>query len=201
MNPPAPSASIRDGALLRRRLADELAARGDLRTPAWRVAVESVPREVFAPEWFERVDTERGTMWAPVVGDAATLARVYEDVTLVTQLDNGVRPRDATGPVFGVPSSSTLPGLVVGMLVGDGPQLDHVLDVDGSFATLLPQRDGSWRVREGGPRRLWDLAERAAAAWRVQGSPAVDAFRLSITPDRQTVHLPDNSLTWDLPRG
>ncbi|MGW9211327.1 ATP-grasp peptide maturase system methyltransferase [Embleya sp. NPDC055664] len=381
MNAPSSPVSAADAVALRRRLADRLAAAGDLRGPAWRAAVEAVPREVFAPAWFERVDTERGTMWSPVIGGAATLARVYEDATLVTQLDGGVAPGDVEGPVFGAPSSSsTLPGLVVGMLedlgvedgdrvleigsgtgystallarrlgddlvtsievdpetarraaaalkaagfephlvvgdgldgvpdrapfdrlvatcsvreiprawlkqsrpgtvilanltgwlyafgqarvtvtgpgravgeflsgtvsfmparrhsppaldtgaapaaagsgrptelgpeilrnwvgrfvlqgvlpnsqqvtaqVGDGPFLDHVLDVDGSHATLLPQDDGSWRVREGGPRRLWSLAERAVTAWRAQGSPPIDAFRLSIAPDRQTIHL------------
>ncbi|MFJ8745864.1 ATP-grasp peptide maturase system methyltransferase [Embleya sp. NPDC127516] len=391
MNPPASPETTPDRGALRRRLADRLAAAGDLRSPPWRAAVESVPREVFAPEWFERVDTEHGTMWSPVLGDAATPERVYEDTTLVTQLDDKVRPRDVAGPVFGTPSSSsTLPGLVVGMLedlrvedgdrvleigsgtgystallarrlgddrvtsievdpetarraasalkatglephlvvgdgldgvpdrapydrliatcsvreiprpwleqsrpgtivlanltgwlyafgqtrltvtepghaigeflpgtvsfmvarrhappgldtraalaadtpgrptdlgpailrdwagrfvvqgalptaqhvtmqVGNGPFLDHLLDADGSHATLLPQQDGSWNVREGGPRRLWNLAEQAVTCWRAQGAPPVDAFRMSITPDRQTIHLPDDSLTWELP--
>ncbi|MFF7250718.1 hypothetical protein ACFZBU_43460 [Embleya sp. NPDC008237] len=61
-------AATEDRAALRRRLADDLTDGGDVRRAAWRVALESVPREVFVPEWFERVDTGRGTMWTPVTG-------------------------------------------------------------------------------------------------------------------------------------
>ncbi|MGC0419551.1 methyltransferase of ATP-grasp peptide maturase system [Embleya sp. AB8] len=379
------------GAALRRRLADALHDTGDIRTPAWREAVEAVPRELFVPEWFERTDTDTGTLWTPLTGEDATLEEVYADTTLVTQLDGTTRPADATGPMYGAPSSSsTLPSLVVGMLedlrvepdddvleigtgtgystallcrrlgsskvtsievdpdtahraaaalkeagyrphlitgdgldgapdrapfhriiatravrtlpaawlaqartgavilailtgrlyaygqaritalgsgeavgeflpgtisfmtarrhaagpidqraalaatgdgrptslgpdiltdwtgrfvvqgalptathmtasVGDSPTLDHLIAADGSYATLLRQYDGTWRVREGGPTRLWEHAERAVAAWRNAGSPTTDRFRLRISPAAQSVHLPDTDLSWNLP--
>lgn len=379
---------------LRRRLADALRDAGDLRSPAWHKAVEAVPREVFVSAWFHRTDTERGTLWTPMIsdaGDAAALAEVYSDTTLVTQLDGTIRPADVDGPVHGAPSSSsTMPGLVVAMLedlmvepgstvleigtgtgystallcrrlgndkvtsievdadtadraaaalkavgyhphvlhgdgldgaparapfdriiatcsvrsipetwlaqarpdavilanltgwlygfaqvrltvhesgtatgeflpdaasfmtarrhaappadtraalaatgdgrptalgpdilhdwtgrfvvqgalptathtvaaVGGAPALDHVVAPDGSYATLLRQGDGTWRVREGGPTRLWKHAEHAIAAWRDAGSPTTDHFRLDVTPTAQTVTLPGTRLTWRLP--
>lgn len=389
---PATSSAAPNGATLRRRLADGLSASGALRSAEWRAAVEAVPREVFVADWFDRDDTDRGTLWTPVTGDKAALDRVYSDVTLVTQLDGHVVPSDVADPVHGAPSSSsTLPGLVVGMLedlsvrdgdevleigtgsgystallaqrlgdrrvtsveidpntsaraatalrragyhphlvVGDGldgvpdrapftrviatcsvrrvpapwldqadtgaviltnlsgwlyaygqvrltvhgpghatgaflpghvsfmqarrdapppidsrsamagtgegrptslgpdiladwtgrfvvqgalptvqhlrtrvgddsPYLDHLIATDGSYATLLPQPDGGWRVRQGGPRPMWDRAERAVAAWRAAGSPPTAAFRLRVTPESQSVHLPHTDLAWCLP--
>lgn len=105
---------------LRRRLADEFAATGDLRMAAWRQAVEAVPREAFlGDQIYRRVDGQPATLWEPVspasVGMAAWLDLVYRNETWVTQLDG--RDRTPTGPVQGAPtSSSTLPGLVVRML-------------------------------------------------------------------------------------
>jgi methyltransferase of ATP-grasp peptide maturase system len=380
-----------DPAELRRSLADALEASGDLRTKPWRQAVEAVPREVFVPEWFDRTDTDQGTLWTPVTGEHANLTGVYADATLVTQLDGTTHPSDVDGPVFGAPSSSsTLPGLVVRMLedlgvddgndvleigtgtgystallcqrlgsghvtsvevdtgtagraaaaleqagyrpslvvgdgldgaadhapfhriiatcsvrripntwlqqarsgaviltnlsgwlygfgqarltvldnrnavggflpgtisfmtarhhqppatdhrealaatghdrptglgpevlrdwtarfvvqgalptathftasVGDGPLLAHLVAADGSYATLLPQPDGTWHVREGGPTRLWEKAERAIDAWRTVGSPSTEKFGLRITPEAQTVYLPDTDIAWNLP--
>ncbi|WP_406277856.1 ATP-grasp peptide maturase system methyltransferase [Embleya sp. NBC_00896] len=382
--------STPDAIALRRRLAHALVEAGHIHTPAWRTAVEAVPREAFACEWFTRSDTDQGTLWTPVTGDAATLDTIYTDVTLVTQLDE-VRPSDAPGPVYGSPtSSSTLPSLVVGMLedlrvgdtdrvleigtgtgystallthrlgddrvtsievdpdtaaraaaslkeagfrprlvvgdgldgapehapydgiiatcavrrvpqpwldqaapgatiltnmtgwlyaygqarltvvdadnavgeflpgsisfmtarrhaappmddhaaltatgpgrptslgpevlsdwtgrfvlqgalpttthrttrIGDGPYLNHLIAVDGSFATLLPQSDGTWNVREGGAVKLWEQAEKLVGAWRDAGSPSTEMFRFRIVSGEQTIHLPGTDLAWNLP--
>ncbi|WP_067804397.1 hypothetical protein [Actinomadura formosensis] len=51
---------------LRRRLADELEHTGDLQSSEWRRALERVPRHIFIPEFFQWVDTDRGTHWRPV---------------------------------------------------------------------------------------------------------------------------------------
>ncbi|GAA0583579.1 hypothetical protein HPO96_09320 [Kribbella sandramycini] len=106
---------------LRLRLADALAKSGDLRTQPWRAAVEAVPREVFIPGFFERVDGPRETMWRPItpelVGAPERLELTYTDETWVTQLNHRITAFDTDVPVAGAPtSSSTLPGLVVRML-------------------------------------------------------------------------------------
>ncbi|MQA98152.1 MAG: methyltransferase domain-containing protein [Streptosporangiales bacterium] len=107
-------------AALRRRLADDLEASGDLRSKLWRHAVETVPRHLFLTEFFQRADTPGLTHWDPVRRDhdpARWLDLVYQNETWVTQLDRTVGPHEVTGPVGGDPSSSsTLPGLVVRML-------------------------------------------------------------------------------------
>jgi methyltransferase of ATP-grasp peptide maturase system len=108
-------------AALRLKLADELVASGDLRTEPWRAAIETVPREVFIPSFFERVDTPQQTVWRPItpelVGHRERLELTYTDETWVTQLDHHTSAVDTDVPIPGVPtSSSTLPGLVVRML-------------------------------------------------------------------------------------
>ncbi|MFI1026950.1 ATP-grasp peptide maturase system methyltransferase [Streptomyces sp. NPDC020951] len=102
-----------DPVALRRGLAAVL----DTTDPAWRAAVEAVPRELFLGDCVFRAANGR---WEPVhrdlVGEDAWLRLVYEDATWVTQVD-GVAAADAPGPLSGRPtSSSTLPSLVVRML-------------------------------------------------------------------------------------
>ncbi|TDD50069.1 hypothetical protein E1263_31370 [Kribbella antibiotica] len=106
---------------LRQRMADALRESGDLRSPAWRAAVETVPREAFIPGFFEAIDDPHQTMWRPItpelVGVRERLELVYTDETWVTQLNCSVSAFDTDVPVPGSPtSSSTLPGLVVRML-------------------------------------------------------------------------------------
>ncbi|WP_089226511.1 ATP-grasp peptide maturase system methyltransferase [Actinacidiphila glaucinigra] len=65
--------------------------------------------------------------------------------------------------------------------LGDRGQL--LVDTDaGSWALLQPGPHG-WRVRQGGPERLWDAIEDHLQRWRHDGSPALDQFRITITPD------------------
>lgn len=112
-------------AQLRAALADMLAEDGTLTDPAWRGAVETVPRELFTPSYFEEVPDSFPTRYRPVhQGDDGWLEGVYGDRTLITQLDGRIRPGDVTeGTVTGSPSSSsTLPSLVLRMW--------HQLDVE-----------------------------------------------------------------------
>ncbi|WP_200308627.1 hypothetical protein [Streptomyces adelaidensis] len=89
----------------------------------------------------------------------------------------------------------------IGMSTGRGPMLDHVVDLaTRSFATLVPDDEGGFLVRQGGPERLWDAVEEAVGAWRRAGSPPQTEFGLTVAPNRQRVWLgsaegPD----WDLP--
>lgn len=65
--------------------------------------------------------------------------------------------------------------------LGDRGQL--LIDADaGSWALLQPSPHG-WRVRQGGPDRIWDPIEDHLQRWRHDGSPALDQFRITITPD------------------
>ncbi|MGW6917587.1 ATP-grasp peptide maturase system methyltransferase [Kitasatospora sp. NPDC054939] len=104
-------------ARLRAGLVDRLTADNTLTDPAWRAAAAAVPREAFLDEYFLPVPGSMPTTYQPVRSTAAGwLEGVYENETLVTQLDGHVQPSDVLGPVAGSPSSSsTLPSLVLGM--------------------------------------------------------------------------------------
>ncbi|SDN71764.1 methyltransferase domain-containing protein [Lentzea jiangxiensis] len=66
----------------------------------------------------------------------------------------------------------------------------------------LAHPDGSWvhhhgsHVDQGGPRRLWDLAENAVAEWHDLGEPRRHDFGVAIAPDGQFLTLGD--LRWRL---
>ncbi|MFE7834682.1 hypothetical protein ACFU53_00965 [Streptomyces sp. NPDC057474] len=89
----------------------------------------------------------------------------------------------------------------IGMSVGGGPMLDHVVDLDTrSFATLVPDGEGGFLVRQGGPKRLWDGVEESIGAWRNAGAPPQTQFGLTVTPNRQRVWLGSPAGPgWDLP--
>jgi protein-L-isoaspartate O-methyltransferase len=109
---------VSTSAQLRAALADALAQDGTLTDPAWRGAVETVPRELFARTYFEQVPDSVPTRYRPVrQGETGWLEGVYTDQTLITQLDGLTRPDDvADGTVTGSPSSSsTMPSLVLRM--------------------------------------------------------------------------------------
>lgn len=78
-------------AKLRQQLAEQLTAAGWLRSPAWRAAVEAVPRHEFVPRFYVETDAPGLTTWAPVtpelVGPDEWLRQAYADETLITQFD------------------------------------------------------------------------------------------------------------------
>jgi methyltransferase of ATP-grasp peptide maturase system len=145
----------KSAARLRRQLADRLSEEGHLTSPEWRAAVESVPRHKFlATGFFRTVPGSSPTAYAPVLPDEKSegwLALCYADESLVTQIAGTVMPRDITGAIARLPSSSsTLPSLMVDMLesldVKDG---DHVLEIGtgtGYNAGLLAHRVGAENV-------------------------------------------------------
>ncbi|WP_242903117.1 ATP-grasp peptide maturase system methyltransferase [Actinomadura terrae] len=167
-----------DAVQLRRALADQLETTGDLRSPAWRQAVERVPREGFLGERvYDRHDTPSGTLRDPLtsarVGEARWLELAYEDTTWVTQLDRTTMSgHPSSNAIQGVPtSSSTLPGLVVRMLeeldVQDGHRLLEIGTGTGYSTALACHRLGDDRVTsvEVDP----DIAARAATALTAAG--------------------------------
>ncbi|MER8031021.1 ATP-grasp peptide maturase system methyltransferase [Streptomyces bauhiniae] len=144
-----------DPAALRRALADRLEEGGALKTPAWRKAVESVPRELFLPSFFTDGPGPQGvTQYTPVTrttDEGERLALVYQDETWVTQLDGRLTADAADGPVTGFPtSSSTMPSTVVGMLealdVEDGMNVLEIGTGTGYSTGLLCHRLGEDNV-------------------------------------------------------
>ncbi|EKX61433.1 methyltransferase domain-containing protein [Streptomyces ipomoeae] len=138
-------------ASLRQGLADELAKHGQLTDPAWRSAVEAVPRDLFVGDVFFRPN---GAQWEPVrrdrLGDDEWLRMVYSNTTWVTQVD-GVSAADADGPLSGRPtSSSTLPSLVLRMVeladVHDGDKVLEIGTGTGYSTAILCHRIGGRSV-------------------------------------------------------
>ena len=136
-----------DPAQLRRALA----AAVPVEDPAWRAALEAVPRELFLDETVFRPS---GTRWEPVrrhtIGDDAWLRLVYRDTTWVTQID-GIAATDTPGPLTGRPTSSgTLPSLIVRMLdlarIREGDRVLEIGTGTGYSTAILCRRLGDGNV-------------------------------------------------------
>ncbi|MCT7351344.1 ATP-grasp peptide maturase system methyltransferase [Streptomyces sp. 15-116A] len=147
-----------DAVRLREAMVKGLADGGVLGDPAWRAAVEKVPRHRFVPGFYlaaaER-DEQGLTVWEPVTAEldyGRWLAGAYSDSTLVTQFD-GEEP-DWKSPVVrhgGAPSSSsTLPSLVVRMWedadVREGHDVLEIGTGTGYSTALACERLGSSHV-------------------------------------------------------
>lgn len=79
----------------------------------------------------------------------------------------------------------------------DGLPLSYLVDVvTGSYAVVS---SAGGTVVQGGPVRIWDAVERAVQAWRDAGSPGIEAFKVTVTPDRQVVGFADAPDLWRLP--
>ncbi|MEV6910202.1 hypothetical protein AB0M65_24905, partial [Amycolatopsis sp. NPDC051071] len=59
----------------------------------------------------------------------------------------------------------------------------------GSWASVAPDGNERYAVRQYGPRRLWDEAETAYRWWQARDEPPLSAWRWTITPDRQSITL------------
>ncbi|MGC0419550.1 ATP-grasp peptide maturase system methyltransferase [Embleya sp. AB8] len=166
---------ITDTSVARRALADRLRQSGDLTDPAWRSAVEAVPREAFLrPGVFLPTDDGR---WRPVTAAGAEPAEwvgiAYSDQSLVTQLDGHLTAdQQSAEPVRGFPtSSSTIPATVVGMIealdVEDGQSVLEIGTGTGYSAALMCHRLGEDNVTtvEVDP----EVAARADAALEAAG--------------------------------
>ncbi|MFI1973762.1 ATP-grasp peptide maturase system methyltransferase [Streptomyces wedmorensis] len=141
-----------DTAHERRSLAGQLVQAGALKTPAWRAAVESVPRELFLNPG---VFLPEGGLWRPMTAvdtDSAEWTRTaYSLDTLTTQLDGHLTADQVSEPVVGLPtSSSTMPALVVSMIesldVEDGHQVLEIGTGTGYSTALMCHRLGEDNV-------------------------------------------------------
>ncbi|MFI0727637.1 ATP-grasp peptide maturase system methyltransferase [Streptomyces sp. NPDC021225] len=140
-----------DATRLRHALADQISESGRMTDPAWRAAIEAVPRELFLGTELYR---PKGAAWEPVnlaeLGEEEWLRLAYSDTTWVTQVD-GIDPADTPGPVVGRPTSSaTLPSLVVRTLEVAGiREGDKVLEIGtgtGYSTAILCHRLGDANV-------------------------------------------------------
>ncbi|WP_018557331.1 MULTISPECIES: ATP-grasp peptide maturase system methyltransferase [unclassified Streptomyces] len=62
---------------------------------------------------------------------------------------------------------------------------DHLLvDVKVGTWALLRRTGDKWRVRQGGPARLWDDIEEHIVQWRHDCTPGLEKLRVTVTPDR-----------------
>ncbi len=127
---------------LAHRLAEELAAEGVLCTPAWRDAVENVPRHMFVPRFYVQ---QPGGHWSETTGDTdGWLAAVYRNEPLVTELAVAASGNRVTV------SSSTKPGLMIRMLelldIHDEHRVLEIGTGTGYNAGLLSHRLGADQV-------------------------------------------------------
>ncbi len=75
----------------------------------------------------------------------------------------------------------------------DRPGVAWLADsLSGSWASVTPEGE-RFRVRQAGPRRLWDAAETAYRWWKSRGEPPLSTWEWTITPERQSVILPHDS--------
>ncbi len=69
-----------------------------------------------------------------------------------------------------------------------------------SGADIRPSAEGGWTVRQHGPVKLWDLAEKVLQLWERAGRPHQSGFGLTVTADRQYVWMGDpDGPSWSLP--
>ncbi|WP_199430954.1 ATP-grasp peptide maturase system methyltransferase [Qaidamihabitans albus] len=82
----------------------------------------------------------------------------------------------------------------------EDPASSCLVHADGSWARQREEDDGRYVVEQGGPRRLWDLAEEAYDRWHGLGKPGRDAFGVTVTAEGQEFWLrdPDSPHRWPL---
>lgn len=84
-------------------------------------------------------------------------------------------------------AQSAVPGAQRLTLHQDGRAEDVLVDVEtGSWAAVHAE-GGRWLVRQDGPDALWDAVEEQFSRWHAAGSPALEEFTVTVTPDGQTI--------------
>lgn len=133
-----------DAVQLRLKMAAELVSHGEVTSPAWRRAVEAVPRHLLVPHFYEQVESGRRHLidsTRPDEHDRWLVATYDRTKSLVTEYD----------PVTGyATSSATMPSIVLPMLEALDVHPGHrVLDVgtgSGYSTALLCERAGEANV-------------------------------------------------------
>lgn len=113
-------------------LAGAVAAEGVLRSPAWRAALEAIPRHEFVPRFYDQ--RPDGTWAETTAADDGWLAAAYRNEPLVTDP--------------GTLTCSTKPGLLVRMLEALDVRAEHRVLTSGCgyLAALLAHRLGPDQV-------------------------------------------------------
>ncbi|WP_311765273.1 ATP-grasp peptide maturase system methyltransferase [Streptomyces zingiberis] len=76
-------------------------------------------------------------------------------------------------------------------LTRDGRTEHLLLDVEAGAWAVLWKDGGTWRVRQGGPGRIWDRVEAHVSRWRSCGAPSLDRFRIAVGPGGTSVSWPE----------
>ncbi|GAB3727002.1 methyltransferase domain-containing protein [Nocardiopsis nanhaiensis] len=135
----------------RAALAALLADCGILSDPAWRQTLERVPRHDFLPNtvWGEDLDAGDGRLVAVPRSHPNWSRWAYDDVSVITQVDDG-RPLRPDGRGERATSSASQPSLVVEMLqaldVGEGMSVLEIGTATGYNCALLCERLGDGHV-------------------------------------------------------
>jgi methyltransferase of ATP-grasp peptide maturase system len=69
----------------------------------------------------------------------------------------------------------------------DGHQEDVLIDVESGSWAAIYEDAGRWIVRQDGPEALWDGVEEQLGRWHAAGTPALEEFTVSVTPEGQTI--------------
>jgi methyltransferase of ATP-grasp peptide maturase system len=110
--------------------------------------------------------------------------RSSEGETRTTKLDPGVL-LSAASP-FEFFAGLALPGVYAHIGGAAGAQLTHP---DGSWARFVSRSGKPIEVTQGGPRRLWDLAEQAHEQWRALDRPRRQRFGITVRGEHQELWL------------
>ena len=141
---------VADGQVLRQRMVEGLAQRGEL-DERWRAAFAEVPRHVFVPElvWRHDRDCEGDCDLVPLrraEDPQHWLELAYANASVITQVDDG-HPAGEDGRGFEVTSSASMPTVVAQMLtaleVEPGMRVLEIGTGTGYNAALLAHRLGA----------------------------------------------------------
>ncbi|UXY33019.1 ATP-grasp peptide maturase system methyltransferase [Streptomyces sp. HUAS TT20] len=69
----------------------------------------------------------------------------------------------------------------------DGHTEDVLIDVKSSSWAAVYADGGRWIVRQDGPEALWDAVEAQLGRWHAAGTPALEEFTVTVTPDGQAI--------------
>ncbi|MEE1781876.1 protein-L-isoaspartate(D-aspartate) O-methyltransferase, partial [Streptomyces sp. SP17BM10] len=72
----------------------------------------------------------------------------------------------------------------------DGQERHVIIDAEAGAWAALTQDGDKWTVRQGGPTRIWDDIEEHLTWWITDGSPSLERFEITVTPEGQTITWP-----------